>query len=258
MIIKESSEQASELVAHWIGKAIEQNPSAVLGLATGKTPLRVYEKLVQRHEAGELNFKKVKSFNLDEYVGIGPEHPNSYAHYMRSHLFAKTNFKEENTFIPDGLTQDIVKECRSYEKKIAKEGPIDLQLLGIGRDGHIGFNEPGSSLRSRTRLKTLTKETREDNAVHFSESSRIPIHVMTMGLGTIMEAKQIILMAFGKDKAQAVSLCVEGPVSAFVPASILQFHNNVKIVIDKEASSLLKNREYYEWVYAQKPDWQMP
>lgn len=256
VIIKETSEEASALVADWFTKTIQQKPNAVLGLATGKTPLSVYSQLVANHQKQKIDFKNIRTFNLDEYVGVGPEHPSSYAHYMSTHLFSKINIDLKNTFIPNGQTKDINAECAAFESRIAQVGPIDLQLLGIGRDGHIGFNEPGSSLSSRTRLKTLTQETRDDNASNFSKPSDIPIHVITMGLGTIMEAKQIVLMAFGKDKAKAISLCVEGPVSAYIPASILQFHNCVKIVIDREAASLLKNREYYEWVYSQKPKWQ--
>jgi glucosamine-6-phosphate deaminase len=260
VIISPSAEEASELAARKIKNQIRLKPSTVLGLATGSTPLKMYEKFIQMAGDESLDLTDVKSFNLDEYVGVSEDHAGSYAHYMEKNWLTPLKafgLKPENFFIPKGQATSVVEECSRYEQLIANHGPIDLQILGIGRDGHIGFNEPGSSFGSRTRLKTLTETTRADNSSLFSDSEEIPRHVMTMGIQTILEAEEILLLAFGHDKAEAVKMAVEGPVSALVPASILQFHPKVKIFLDGESSAGLSHKSYYREVFNNKPPWQM-
>jgi glucosamine-6-phosphate deaminase len=256
VIVLENSLKASELVANRIQNIVQKKSNALLGFATGASPLKVYEILVERYKKSYIDFKDVKSFNLDEYVGLSGDHPASYLHYMNKNLFSHINIRQENCHIPNGLADNIEKECEIYENLIKTKGPIDLQILGIGRDGHIGFNEPISSFQSRTRLKTLTQQTRKDNAQYFKTDKDVPFHVITMGIASILDAKEIILIAFGQAKAKAIMETVEGPLTSSVPASALQFHAKVKIIIDEEAASLLKNREYYDWVYKQKPLWQ--
>jgi len=252
IIIQPDVQAATEIAARIVSRLLRGQPKAVLGLATGSTPLPLYRALV----AMKLNWRNVTTFNLDEYVGLPPTHAQSYHHFMRENLFRHVNIQAKNAHIPDGMTKDILKFCARYEKLIRTAGGIDLQLLGIGTDGHIGFNEPTSSLASRTRIKTLTHRTRKDNARHFGDAENVPQHVITMGLGTIMEARQCVMLAFGKTKARAVADAVEGPVTANNPASILQMHPNVKLILDEAAASRLKRAEYYRWVYDHKPDWQ--
>ena len=210
------------------------------------------------HARGELDFSEVTTFNLDEYVGLPPGHPQSYAHFMRENFFAHVNIPRARIHIPDGLARDIPAHCAAYEAAIHEAGGIDLQLLGLGSDGHIGFNEPSSSLASRTRLKTLTERTIRDNARFFASPAEVPRHVITMGVGTIIEARSCVVLAFGEKKAQAVAAMVEGPVTADVPASVLQFHQRSILLIDGPAATALKRADYYRWVYANKPDWQRP
>ena len=176
--------------------------------------------------------------------------------YMWENLFRHVNIAEKNIHIPDGLAKDIPQCCANYEKQIRAAGGIDVQLLGIGTDGHIGFNEPTSSLASRTRIKTLTPQTRKDNARFFGSEAAVPHHVITMGIGTILDARHCVLLAFGRNKARAVAAAVEGPVTAMNPASALQQHPQVTVLLDEAAASRLKLREYYRWVYENKPDWQ--
>ena len=257
VIILPCAEEAGKKAAEIFEKEIQKNPSIRLGLATGSTPLPLYRELIAAHKTRNLSFQNVVSFNLDEYVGVHSGHQASYAHFMKEHLFKNINIQEKNTFIPDGLAEDIPQCCSDYEKLIADNGGIDIQLLGIGSDGHIGFNEPTSSLASRTRIKTLTNETREDNARFFNDDlTQVPWHVITMGVGTIMESRHIILLAFGKNKARAVKTTIEGPVTSFVPASALQMHPKVTVFLDEEAASDLARTEYYKWVYKNKPSWQ--
>lgn len=255
VIILETSEEVAQLAANRIQNQLAKKANSVLGLATGSTPIKMYNELVRRHQEELIDFSKVTTFNLDEYVGVKPDDPGSYAYYMEENLFSKINMKSANAFIPNGAASDIEAECLRFENAIKNKGPIDIQILGIGRDGHIGFNEPISSLASRTRLKTLTEATRKDNSKFFT-NGEVPHHVITMGVGTILEAREIILMATGAAKAQAIAQTVEGPVAAMVPASALQYHNKVKLIIDQEAASKLQNTQYYNWVYSKKPDWQ--
>ncbi|HAR35520.1 MAG TPA: glucosamine-6-phosphate deaminase, partial [Acidobacteria bacterium] len=196
------------------------------------------------------------TFNLDEYVGLSPDHPASFHRFMWDNLFSQINIKPENVHIPDGLASDIQAYCERYEKEIKEAGGIDIQVLGLGTNGHIGFNEPSSSLSSRTRIKTLTAQTRKNNANFFGGEDHVPYHAITMGIGTILEARTCLLLAFGQKKARAIALAVEGPVTAMVPASALQLHPRAIIILDREAASELKNLDYYQWVYEHKPEWQ--
>ncbi|MGH7952969.1 MAG: glucosamine-6-phosphate deaminase [Limisphaerales bacterium] len=252
IIIQPTAEAATEIVAKLIARLLRQKPNAVLGLATGSTPLLLYRKLIVL----KLDWRKITTFNLDEYIGISPEHPQSYHHFMWRNLFQYVNIAAKNVYIPNGLTKNVPAFCKRYEKQIRAAGGIDLQILGIGTDGHVGFNEPTSSLASRTRIKTLTQQTRKDNARFFGSADKVPHHVITMGLGTIVEARQCLLLAFGGKKARAVAAAVEGPIASTVPAAILQMHPDAKIFLDSAAATKLKRTDYYRQVYAHKPDWQ--
>jgi glucosamine-6-phosphate deaminase len=252
IIIQPTQQAATEVAARLIATLLRDKPDAVLGLATGSTPLSLYQTLISM----KLDWSKVRSFNLDEYIGLPREHPQSYHSFMWENLFRHINLREENIHIPDGNAKDIPRFCEEYEKMIADSGGIDLQVLGIGTDGHIGFNEPTSSLASRTRIKTLTKQTRMDNARFFGSEEAVPFHVITMGIGTIMEARANLLLAFGANKAAAIAEAVEGPISSSNPASVLQMHRSVKVCLDDPAASRLKRADYFRWVYDNKPDWQ--
>jgi glucosamine-6-phosphate deaminase len=256
VIIESSAECASVLAARMVARLVRSKPAAVLGLATGSTPLALYRELIRMHREEGLDFSRVTTFNLDEYVGLGAGHPASYHHFMRENLFSAINVLPENTHIPDGRAADVRLECERYEEKIRSAGGIDLQVLGIGSDGHIGFNEPISSLASRTRIKTLTPRTRADNARFFNSAEEVPHHVVTMGIGTIMEAREVVLLGFGASKAEALALAVEGPLSAQVPASVLQLHPNAHVLMDEPAAGRLSRTEYYRYVFANKPAWQ--
>ena len=252
IIIQPNPQAATDIAARLIARLLKEKPDAVLGLATGSTPLRLYRSLI----AMQLDWRRVRTFNLDEYLGLAPEHPQSYHHFMWENLFRHINIRPENVQIPDGLATDVPGFCADYEARIRAVGGIDLQVLGIGSDGHIGFNEPTSSLASRTRIKTLTQRTREDNARFFASAEEVPTHVITMGIGTIMEARTNLLLAFGDQKAQAIAGAVEGAVSAMNPASALQFHRDTRLLLDEAAAGGLQRAEYYRWVYANKPKWQ--
>jgi glucosamine-6-phosphate deaminase len=252
IIIQPDAESAAEMAARIFAELIHSKPKAVLGLATGSTPLPLYRKLVDRN----LDWSGITSFNLDEYIGVGPEHPQSYHAFMHGNLFEHVNIHPANIHIPDGMSTDPEAHCRDYEEKIQSAGGIDLQLLGIGTDGHIGFNEPTSSLASRTRIKTLTSRTRKDNARFFGSEDAVPFHVITMGIGTILETRKTLLLATGKNKAQAVAQAVEGPITSMNPASALQLHPSAIFCLDEEAASELNRTDYYRWVFDNKPSWQ--
>jgi glucosamine-6-phosphate deaminase len=256
VIIQPTPASAARLAANVICRLIHRKPDAVIGLSTGNTPLGLYQELVARFRRGEVSFGQVRMFNLDEYVGLAPDHAGSYRRFMADHLFNHIDVAQENIHIPDGLAPDIPAECDAYERAIGAAGGIDLQLLGIGTDGHIGFNEPSSSLRSRTRLKTLTERTRRDNAAPFGGADLVPRHVLTMGLGTISDARACLVLAFGLAKAAAAAKMIEGSVTASVPASVLQLHPHVQVLLDEEAASKLERSEYYRAVYEGKPSWQ--
>ena len=252
IIIQPTPEAATAIAARVLARLIREKPAATLGLATGGTMEPLYRELV----ALKLDWSKLTTFNLDEYVGISPQHPQSYHHFMWENLFRHVNVSIKNVNIPDGLAKDVPAACENYERKIFSAGGIDLQLLGIGTHGHIGFNEPTSSLASRTRIKTLTPQTLRDNARFFSSESEVPHHVITMGIGTILESRHCVLLAFGKKKARAIADAAEGAITAMNPASALQLHPKVTVVLDEAAASELKMQDYYRWVYEQKPDWQ--
>lgn len=247
VVIVHSAQQAALQAAQYCANHLNTKPNSVLGLATGSTPVALYQVLIDMHQTGSLSFHLAHSFNLDEYIGIAPDHPQSYRHFMDKHLFQHIDINLENTFVPNGTIDPIV-ASREYEAQIAALGGIDLQILGLGRNGHIGFNEPSSSLASRTRAKTLTHATLQDNSRFFKPDEFQPSLAITMGIGTILEARQVLLIATGDAKAQAVKDCIEGPLSASCPASALQMHPNTKIILDNQAASLLEHREYYEQV----------
>ncbi len=253
VIIEDSYEQLSKAAAQEVAKTLNSKPNAVLGLATGSTPLGLYKELIRRHKEEGLDFSQVTTFNLDEYVGLPNDHPQSYHYFMNENLFKHINIPRQNVYIPSGTTDNYEAFCRWYEQRIADCGGIDLQLLGIGVDGHIAFNEPSSSLGSRTRIKTLTRQTIEDNARFFDESADIPIYAITMGVGTILEARTIMLLANGEHKAEAVAAAIEGPVTSMCTASALQLHRDVIFFLDRAAADKLKMREYYEWIREKMP-----
>ncbi|MEP4077236.1 glucosamine-6-phosphate deaminase [Haloferula sp.] len=257
IIIKENEQLASEAAAKVVARLVREKPNAVLGLATGSTPLMLYKELVRLHQEEGLDFSQVSTFNLDEYIGLSPDHEQSYRRFMNKNLFNHINIEMDNTHVPDGMTDDIPGACAAYELAILDEGGIDLQVLGIGSDGHVGFNEPTSSFASRTRIKTLTQQTVADNARFFcDDESKVPNHCITMGIGTIMDAKMNVMLAFGEGKAAAVAATIEGAVTSMIPASVLQHHPTAKIFIDEGAASTLTLSDYYRWVYCGKPEWQ--
>ena len=249
VILKRNSEEISLQAAQLIAGAIRKNPAVVLGLATGSTMIGVYKNLVTMHQQGSLDFSHMVTFNLDEYLGIPADHPQSFHHFMHEHLFAHVNVNPANIHIPDGTIKGNYEEyCDCYEEEINKAGGIDLQLLGIGRNGHIGFNEPTSSIGSRTRLKVLSRETIDDNSKFFAAGEESPKCAITMGIGTILEARKILLLATGDSKASAIAKSIEGPVTCSVSASALQLHPEVTFVIDEAAAAQLTQRDYYQRV----------
>ncbi|GAA3399677.1 MULTISPECIES: glucosamine-6-phosphate deaminase [Pseudarthrobacter] len=256
VVILNGSKQIAKLAADAVEDLLRRRPDAVLGLATGSSPLPVYDELAARHERDGLDFSRASGFALDEYVGLPPGHPESYREVVRREFTNRVNIRPENVHGPDGAAADIPAACRAYEEAIAAAGGVDLQFLGVGTDGHIAFNEPGSSFASRTRIKSLIEQTRRDNARFFSSLADVPHHVLTQGLGTIMEARHVILLATGAQKAQAVREFVEGPVAAICPASILQFHPHATVLLDEAAASALKLADFYRHTYDNKPAWQ--
>ena len=256
VVILPGGRQIASLVADAVENLLRNKPDAVLGLATGSSPLPVYDELARRHEQAGLDFSRACGFTLDEYVGLEPGHPESYREVIRRDFADRVNIDPDNILGPDGSAQDILAACRAYEDRIRERGGIDLQLLGLGTDGHIGFNEPGSSLASRTRIKSLIEQTRRDNARFFRSLDEVPHHVVTQGLGTILESRHAILLATGAQKAQAVHDLVEGPLAAICPASVLQLHPHASIVLDEAAASSLKLADYYRHTYEHKPAWQ--
>jgi glucosamine-6-phosphate deaminase len=255
VVVLPTAGAAAALVAGAFADLLCRRPDAVLGLATGSTPLPVYADLVRRHREG-LSFRRARGFLLDEYVGLPADHPQSYRAAIRHDLTGQVDFAAGAVAGLDGQAADIPAECRRYEAAITAAGGVDLQILGIGTDGHLAFNEPGSSLASRTRIKTLTEQTRRDNARFFAHPDDVPHHVLTQGLGTISEARHLVLLATGAGKAAAVAAAVEGPVSASCPASVLQLHPHATVVLDDPAAGALARADHYREVYAGKPAWQ--
>jgi len=256
VIIQPTKDGAASLVSRIIGRELRMNAHLVLGLATGKTMECVYRHLVRMHREQHLDFSLCSTFNLDEYVGLFPSDPNSYRHYMNHHLFRHVNVDIRNTHLPNGMADDLDAECRNYEALIKRFGGIDLQLLGIGKAGHIGFNEPLSALHSRTRVKALTPTTLKQNATFFGGEQHMPRRAMTMGVGTIMEARRCILLATGDSKAAVIARAVEGPITSMVSASALQLHPRCTVVVDEEAAANLQEKDYYRWIFENEPEWQ--
>ncbi len=240
VIRKETYEEMSVEGAKIVAALIRKKPDAVIGFATGSTPLGMYKELIRLYKEEGLDFSKLTTFNLDEYVGLRPEHPESYHYFMWENLFKHVNVNPSKVYVPMGMADDIDAFCEWYEEKIEEAGGIDLQILGIGGNGHIAFNEPGSSLGSRTRIKTLTEKTRKDNARFFdNDISQVPKYAITMGIGTIMDARELLMLANGPNKADAIKITVEGPITAMVPATIVQMHRKATIIVDKDAGSKL-------------------
>ena len=256
VIIQPNQEAAASLVARIVGHELRANPNLVLGLATGQTMECVYRHLVRVHQAEKLDFSLCCTFNLDEYVGLFPSDPNSYRYYMNHHLFRHVNIDPRNTYLPNGLASDLDEECRRYEATIQRFGGIDLQLLGIGKAGHIGFNEPLSALRSRTRVKALTPTTLKQNAAPFGGEENMPRRAITMGVGTILECRRCILLATGESKAKVIAQAVEGPITSMISATALQLHPRATVIVDEAAASNLGEKDYYRWIFANEPEWE--
>jgi glucosamine-6-phosphate deaminase len=255
-IIRPDKDSACLLTARLIARALRAKPNLVLGLATGRTMERVYEMLAEMHRKEGLDFSKCRTFNLDEYVGQAGADETSYRFYMNKHLFSKININIANTHLPDGKAENLDKECARYEGKIIKSGGIDFQLLGIGQDGHIGFNEPLSALRSRTRVKSLSPDTVRQNAQFFNSPAAMPRRAITMGVGTILDSKRCALLATGEAKAAIIAKAVEGPITAMISASALQLHPHCTIIIDEMAALKLERIDYYRWIFENEPEWQ--
>jgi glucosamine-6-phosphate deaminase len=249
--------EAARIAADIVERALRTKEQPVLGLATGSSPLAVYEELARRHAEEGLSFAHARAFLLDEYVGLPEEHPERYRHVIERELAERVDFALGAVQAPDGNAEDLAQAAADYERAIAEAGGVDVQLLGIGTDGHIAFNEPGSSLASRTRIKTLTEQTRRDNARFFDgDVDAVPRHCLTQGLGTILEARHLVLLASGVSKAEAVHQMIEGPVSAMWPATVLQMHPHVTVLVDDAAASRLQLGSYVREVRAHKPGWQ--
>jgi glucosamine-6-phosphate deaminase len=249
LVLKPNSAELGREAARMVANAVRRNPALRMGLATGSTMLAMYQELVRLHQRESLDFSKVITFNLDEYLGLSSNHPQSFHKFMQENFFAHVDVDPSNIHIPDGSIKGNYEQyCASYEEAIRNAGGIDLQILGIGRNGHVGFNEPTSSLGSRTRLKVLSKETIEDNRKFFASEDEIPQCAITMGIGTILESKRILLLATGSSKAAAIAKAIEGPLTASVTASALQLHSDVTFIIDREAGAELRQQEYYQRV----------
>lgn len=238
--IEDNYGKMSKKAALLVASQIILNPSSVLGLATGSTPLGMYRELVEMFQRDELDFSEVTTFNLDEYYGLPKEHPSSYYTYMMENFFSHVNIPHNRIHIPDGMAENLIRECLSYEEKIKMAGGIDLQILGIGANGHIGFNEPGDKLNVTTHLVDLTEKTINDNSRFFDDAEDVPRKALSVGIATIMKAGKIILLASGENKAQAIREMTSGYVNTRVPASVLQTHPNITLIIDKEAGKLIE------------------
>lgn len=252
VIILASLAEIGSAAARSVVRLVERKPNAVLGLPTGKTPLPLYAALAALHRDQGLSFARVTTFNLDEFVGLERDHPGAYYSYMRDALFDRVDLASDRTHVLNGCAADIPAECIRYEAAIEAAGGIDLQILGLGVNGHIGFNEPSSSLSSRTRLTTLTDSSRQAERARF-RGQEPPRHVVTMGVATILEAKRCLVLAHGEEKAAAVAQMIEGPLTALWPASALQLHPTTTVLIDEAAASRLALREYYRTVQREKP-----
>jgi glucosamine-6-phosphate deaminase len=255
VIIRKSAEDAARLTARIIADSLRENPYLVMGLATGRTMERVYGLLVRMHREEGLDFTHASTFNLDEYIGLPADNPNSYRYYMDHNLFNHVNIQPQHTHLPNGMAPDTATECRQYEALIHNTGGIDLQLLGIGRTGHIGFNEPLSALQSRTRDKALSPQTVEQNQGLFSDGTAMPRRAITMGVGTILESRRCLLLVTGEEKAGVIAKAVEGPITSMISATAMQLHGHCTVIIDEAAASQLEHKDYYRWVFENEPDW---
>jgi glucosamine-6-phosphate deaminase len=252
VIIRPSSGDAAMLAARLIADALRAKPNLVLGLATGRTMEQVYDLLADM----KLDFAACRTFNLDEYIGVPSEDEHSYRSYMNQRLFGRVNIRLTNTHVPDGMAPDLGAEAARYERLIREAGGIDMQLLGIGEDGHIGFNEPLSSLMSRTREKALSPATRRQNAAMFAgDVDLVPERALTMGVGTILDARKVVLLATGPAKSDVLARALEGPITAMISASALQLHPHCIIVVDDDAAGALTQRGYYDWAFQNEPEW---
>lgn len=256
VVIVPDDASAAAIVAEAVAAALVQRPAPVLGLATGSSPLPTYRMLVDAVRTGRLSFAGASAVLLDEYVGLPPDHPQAYRTFIRTQLTDLVDLDPRRLHGPDVGADDLPAACAAYEELLVELGGVDLQLLGIGSDGHIGFNEPSSSLTSSTRIKTLTEQTRRDNARFFGALDEVPRHVVTQGLGTIAAARHAVLVATGATKAAPIAAAVEGPVTSMCPASVLQLHPHATVVVDEEAAAGLRLADYYRAVFAAKPAWQ--
>ncbi|WP_149184342.1 glucosamine-6-phosphate deaminase [Streptomyces sp. TRM49041] len=257
VVIVQDAKAGGELIAEAVAGLLRRKPDALLGVATGSTPLPVYDALTAKVRSGAVDVSRARIAQLDEYVGLPAGHPESYRSTVLRQVVKPLGLSPDSFMGPDGTAEDVQAACEAYETALAEAGGVDLQILGIGTDGHIGFNEPCSSLASRTRIKTLTEQTRIDNARFFDgRLDQVPHHVITQGIGTILEARHLVLLATGEGKAEAVAQTVEGPVAALVPASALQLHPHATVVVDEAAASKLKLADYFRHTYAHKPSWQ--
>lgn len=256
VVIVGSEDEAGELAASVVVDLVRRRPDAVLGLATGSTPLSTYRALARRIRDERLDVSRVRGFALDEYVGLPDGHPESYRAVIAREVVEPLGLTPSLVHVPNGDPATIATAAEEYERAIAAAGGVDLQILGIGRTGHIGFNEPGSSLASPTRVKTLTEQTRADNARFFDAPEDVPMHCITQGIGTILRARHLVLLAFGSAKARALADAVEGPVSASRPGSAIQLHPHATVIVDEAAAAELEHAAYYRHAWANKPGWQ--
>jgi glucosamine-6-phosphate deaminase len=258
IVITADDAAAATIAAGIVERVLAEREAPVIGLATGSSPLPTYARLIDRHRAGAVSFARATAVVLDEYVGLAPDHPQSYRSVVRRELVDHVDLAPDRLFTPDVHTDDLAVAAARYDELLAELGGVDVQLLGIGADGHVGFNEPSSSLASRTRVKTLTGQTRADNARFFADPDDVPRHVVTQGLGTILDARHLVLVACGPAKAAPIAAAVEGPVSAMCPASVLQLHPHATVVVDEAAAGDLRLGDYYRETWEHKPPWQHP
>ena len=239
IVVAKNYEELSKVAANEMAEVVKSNPKAILGLATGGSPIGMYNELIRMNKEGEIDFSNITTVNLDEYVGLSGDHPQSYRYFMNDNLFNHININKDNTYVPNGLAENIEEECKNYDNKIAQLGGTDIQLLGIGNNGHIAFNEPDENLVSGTHLTNLTQDTIEANARFFDSIDEVPKTALTMGLGGIMKSKKILVIASGESKAEAVKAMLSGKISTNMPVSMLQMHRDVTLVIDEAAAKLL-------------------
>jgi glucosamine-6-phosphate deaminase len=256
IVVVDSKQAAGELVAASIRRLIEAKADTVLGLATGSTPLPVYAALAESFRKNPVDVSRVRGFALDEYVGLPEGHPESYRAVISRDVVLPLGLTPDNIHVPNGVLSTLEGAGAAYERAIEAAGGVDLQILGIGRTGHLGFNEPGSSFASLTRVKTLAPKSRADNARFFAAPGDVPIHCITQGLGTIRRARHLVLLAFGAEKAAAIAAAVEGPVTSSQPGSAIQLHEHVTVVLDEAAAAQLSGLDYYRYIWANKPAWQ--